>query len=926
MLDARRCLDDNTAVERVAGVLSSAQIAEIDAHLDACAGCRRVVSDLTRIGAFSSIVGDTPRVEPEPDAPPSAEPRFAERYEACERIAQGGMGVVFRARDVELDREVALKIVRPDEWVKGHEVSAQVRQEARAMARLTHPNVVRVYDVGTFGEQLFLAMEYVDGLTFDAWLSAAPRSVDDILAACVEAGRGLDAAHRVGLVHRDVKPQNIMCSRDGRVLVTDFGLARSHASGGERTQIAGTPAYMAPEQHQGRRTTPATDQFAFCVLVYEALFGVRPFAGETWPEIAEAVLAGRVTTPPHARHVSSRVRRALLRGLSVAPEARWPSMPALLAQLAPRRRRWPVPVVVTAAGAAAVLAAVAWSGDPAPTCDGGEALLAPVWNPVQRERVRESLASGGKPFVATATRAIEELDAYAAAWRQRHQRSCQATARGEQSARLLDLKAGCLERRLIALRAAVDVLAGPATDDTREHAVEIVAELPALADCDDPQASRPLPPTATPVVEAVAHGEALHASGRFHDGLAIAGPAAASARAIDDPQLLGQALYARGRLEVGAGRLADGEATLREVIPLAAMAHDDRLAAQVWIALARVVGRERAEHGRGLELGAAAQAAITRVGVNRRLEAELSYTLGLIYGDMDKRAEAEEHQQRALALWRAEVGDRDYRVGQVLNALGWLHKEAGEYAEAVPYLTQALSTLEHALGPEHPMIAVPLINLGSVKKSTVAYDEAQALFERALAIRERSLGSTHHLTGNAHVSLANLLRAKGDAAAALPHYRAALSIDEAHLGPTHPTLCFAIEGIALIQQDRGELAEACAGFARSAELRERALGAEHAQLGFSLTSLGKCELARERWTAAATALDRAVRIRERAGVDPVLLAVSRFALAQALWGEAGPRRSEARAMAIAARAALEGQPGVTRRKAEIDAWLAAQPR
>ena len=244
------------------------------------------------------------------------------------------------------------------------------------MARLAHPNVIAVHDVGMFDGQVFLAMEFLGGGTLKSWLGAGPRPWREVLDVFVAAGRGLAAAHAAGLVHRDFKPENVLLDRDGRPRVVDFGLAREATAGVEdeagaatfaaaakssgnhletltRTgAIMGTPAYMAPEQIVGEATDERTDQFSFCVALYEALYGQRPFQGVSLLQLLHNVTEGDIEPVPENREVPAWIRRAVLRGLKADPAQRWPSMAPLIAaleddpaarhrrRLVGQRRRW----------------------------------------------------------------------------------------------------------------------------------------------------------------------------------------------------------------------------------------------------------------------------------------------------------------------------------------------------------------------------------------------------------------------------------------------------------------------------------------------------------------------------------------------------------------------------------------------------------
>ena len=270
------------------------------------------------------------------------------RFTVLGLVGRGGLGEVYAAYDPELDRRVALKVLAHADDRAG---VARLRREAMAMARLSHPNVARVFDVGNVDSRLFSAMEFIRGQTLRSWLTAQPRGWREVRDVFLAAGQGLAAAHREGIVHRDFKPDNVLIDEDGRARVVDFGLAMpapDDVSPGHHTAdedelaeatqpsdaaLGGTPAYMAPEQHLGRSPDARADQFGFCVALFEALYGRRPFLGRTWQTLSPQVLRGGLEGMASARRVPVHLRRVVLRGLSAAPERRFPDMDALLADL-----------------------------------------------------------------------------------------------------------------------------------------------------------------------------------------------------------------------------------------------------------------------------------------------------------------------------------------------------------------------------------------------------------------------------------------------------------------------------------------------------------------------------------------------------------------------------------------------------------------
>ena len=312
------------------------------------------------------------------------------RYELEEQIGEGAMGGVFVARDVELRRRVALKVIRAQSsGERGASMRRRLLREARAMAKLRHPNVVVVFDAGLVDDQAFIAMELVEGRTLREWLADEDRPWEAISSTFVKAGRGLAAAHEQGLVHRDFKPDNVLIARDGRVLVTDFGLARATEGAEEGLDTAtsatgqldktgwtraGTPRYMAPEQHSEGQVDARADQFAFCVALFEAIYGEPPFEGETFAERLEAARAGRLRRPEVGRRVPRWLHRVLLRGLEAEPDDRFPTMAAALVELqteARSVRSWLVPAAAGIALAAGAYALGQMSGPGAAQASAG---------------------------------------------------------------------------------------------------------------------------------------------------------------------------------------------------------------------------------------------------------------------------------------------------------------------------------------------------------------------------------------------------------------------------------------------------------------------------------------------------------------------------------------------------------------------------
>jgi tetratricopeptide (TPR) repeat protein len=489
---------------------------------------------LPTVDAPAGAPADVPRtISSAPASGPPAEPaRLARgavlgRYVIEELVGAGGMGVVYRARDPDLGRAVAIKQlgrVRSDwQW------RARLLREAQAMARLAHPNVVTVYDVGLAEDGLFVAMEFVEGATLRQWL-AAPRTRHEIVAAFVAAGRGLHAAHLAGLVHRDFKPDNVLVSNDGRVRVTDFGLVRTDATApdapdgpeaapaGDRgagdggdgrgaatgltidDAVMGTPGYMAPEQYGLAAVDARTDQFAFTATLYEALHGRRAFAGD--PEaIRKAVLAGRPLEHPGDLPVW--LRKILDRGLQADPERRYPSMAELVAALeadpAIARRRRAIAIAAAAvivAGVAGYVAVAARRSDRAlAACREAPDELAGAWDPQRKAAIAAGFGIADRPARARTWATLELLvDRRAAGLRSAREQSCVASARGEQSPELAAKRTACLDERHDELVTLADLMARSDSDPAK--LIAGARRVQAIDNCNDTDrlAAEPSPP------------------------------------------------------------------------------------------------------------------------------------------------------------------------------------------------------------------------------------------------------------------------------------------------------------------------------------------------------------------------------------------------------------------------------------------------
>jgi tetratricopeptide (TPR) repeat protein len=500
------------------------------------------------------------------------------RFRLLQRLGAGGMGTVYAAFDERLDRKIAVKLIRPSR-LEGAEVRERTLREARALARVSHPNVVHVYEVGEIEEQLFVAMEFLAGPTLRAWLDAAPRPWREVLQIFRQAGEGLSAAHAQGIIHRDFKPHNAMLGADGRVRVLDFGLARVGEFEAGRTDgsiqlgdaaltmtgtLLGTPAYMAPEHLKTRQVSVLSDQFSFCVALFEALYGHRPFAGETITELMENLGAGRVTARPRDTDVPRWVHAVLMRGLAVEPDSRWPSMQELLLALARdprvRRRRATAGTLLVAFAGALSFTLMRPSEAPAEpeVCADARGQITETWGAARAANVEQAVRTkhGARADEVLAI-VLPMINCYADEWSDMRDAACRIHAEGQQSANVFDLRTACLDQRLASLDALVEILA---TADAQQlpEVSRAAAGLPAIERCADTAAllAAIAPPEDSSMRARVqghrktlARAKVHEDSGQFERGLELVTEVLADQEATSYEPLVAEAYLYKGCIE-----------------------------------------------------------------------------------------------------------------------------------------------------------------------------------------------------------------------------------------------------------------------------------------------------------------------------------------------------------------------------------------
>ena len=927
---------------------------------------------------------------------------FIDRYVVLEQIGVGGMGVVFKALDPELERRVAIKLLKTRPGPMNTEGRARLVREGQAIARLAHPNVVAVHDVGVFRKDLFfVAMEYVEGGSLKQWLKAGRRSHREIIDVFVQAGQGLAAAHAKGLIHRDFKPDNVLVGDDGRVRVVDFGLARSLQSSmaEERPdsisseenrsdsitgvdvsltrtgELRGTPAFMAPEQFRGEVGDTRTDQFAFCVTLYQALCGQLPFASVSHPTEAKEQQAPASALPSEAQ-VPAWLERLVLRGLCLDPDDRFDSMETILAELKRKRGAQRRPALIAISVLAMVLvAALATTLIIARSdrkCQGGDTLVQSIWNDAIRQQVEQAFLATERPYAAVAfARTSERLDEYGADWITMYTAACAATqVHGVQSETLLDLRMLCLDNRLAELRALIMVFAN-ADAKVVEKAVRAANELTQVSSCADVRAlteRAPLPDDAAArehvatARQLLADANAMRLAGKYEEGLALSARALAAAGASGYRPIEGEARLVNGDLILRSGDASAARSVLEQGVLDAIAGRDNKVAAIAATRLTFAVGYRLADHEQGAWWARAAKALLENGAGDLAIEGEVEINLAMVRVLQGRYDEAEAHARRSLDLREQSLGDDHPTTAAAHHTIGVILKKKGAYEDAlvatqrsrailvralgedhpdvamalhnigVAYkrledfglaranLSRALEIWERTLPADHPNIGMALLNLGIVETSSGNLDDAEVTLERAREIKQARLGPDHWSVGKTNLALGNVLNAREQYPAALESQRLALAQLEGSFGKQHPDVAEALVDAADTLMKLGKFSEARAYLGRARTIRE-ANPDDRAGIARVLVKAGHVELASGRVREAIDSLEKAVVIY---GEDERYLAQlggARFLLARALWKQGRDRQ---RAVALGESALVElgrGKRPPAKLMGELRQWI-----
>ena len=865
------------------------------------------------------------------------------RFIVVDTLGAGAMGEVVLAYDPDLHRRVAVKVLRSGLMVQGAAAVQRMLREARAMAKVSHPNVITVFEVDQMASgRSFIAMEFVDGGTLRTWGRKAHgwREVVEVYAA---AGAGLAAAHAQGLVHRDFKPDNVLIGKDGRVRVTDFGLVGAldddetfseaavltASSSGSRTaklgpadatltrtgSLLGTPAYMAPED--AKRLDARSDQFSYCVALYEALYRERPFAGDTLMELRSNVCSGRRRPVPSDADVPRWLREVVERGLELDPDARWPDMHALLRALErdPSRARRQLAFGLAGLGLVGTAFAFASGGhEPgAPTCDRGEEKTATLWNEPRATTLREAFGRADPEHATAGFEAIQTaMDGFVSAWQAGHLDACEAhQVRNDQSAVMFDRRMLCLQRRLERVDALLGAFENPDATSVGA-ATQIEGAMPSVETCADVESLQSMvPPPDAPdrrkewkrLQFAIDRADALGVAGRQLAAIDAYAELREDIEAVGHPPLSARYLQNYGNALIRVEKYTEAIDVLADAPEAAARSDDPRIEANVWLLLARAHGFGLDDAKAGAWAARAAEVAAVRADDQPMMQLNIQFTQAILAENAGDYPQAVAAARRAVRSAEEILGHAHRNTSAAWGTLGNALHRVGAFDEAREAHETSLAIDRGLHEDPHPDVAASLINIGLLDEETGDYDAARERYEEALEIYEKSVGKEHGAYGTALLNLASNAANRGDFEAARARYQEVLAFYEQTLPEGHADFGTVHVDLAEVAMAQARLDEALAEATQGVNIRVAALGPDHPKVMLGRTTLGRVLLAREEHEPAERELREAKRIADASlGHDhpdhvDILVALGEVLLATGRAAEARPLLERAVALA-----------------------------
>lgn len=880
----------------------------------------RLASALDKAHIFANLFGDL--------YTDNATPIAIGRFTMLKHVGSGGMGDIYAAYDSKLDRKVAIKLVRSDLNADA-DTDNRLLREARTLARLSHPNVVHIYEAGTFGDRVFIAMEFIDGTTLREWLRAHARvgrrmRWRDVLRQFIAAGRGLEAAHKAGVVHRDFKPDNVLVCKENRPRVVDFGLARAiggplpaahmgealalrdHAEvlDDEHTgeplpvdiglradivltrhgQIFGTPRYMSPEQIRGQPADQRSDQFSFCVALHEALYQRPPFPGRTIESLRQAMEAGQILDRIRDTDVPVSVHSALMRGLSADPDERFPSMASLLAQFEhsiDNQWQWPRRLAVLGLAIATSAALYAMVGDPVDACAELGHQLDDVWSPETIQRLERVFLDTDVPYArVTWNHVHERLDVYKNAWQRDVVATCKASR--SPSSRISSIsdtqpyqqRMLCLDQGRVQFVGLVDGL-HHARSEHMTRAPSAVHALPDLAACQDlarlPSAM-PLPAPAIAERVAAIRERLLEADnlytlhGKPVQATKLARQQVDVANAIEYGPIQAETMLAAGQMLIRHGKTLsetrEGERLLERAESLAEGVHHDEVVARARLALVLSAKRNHPDTRTGQAWSRRAFASVQRIGKPTRHHASALRLAGQLAFKDNQFAQAVSLHRQALSAVDGDPAYPPLQRAHHLQVLATALAYDGHKDEARRTYEQARDVITSELGALHPDVADVQFDIAMLFIRNGELDNARDLLLSLLSVQTDAFGADHPIVGRTHLELADVYRQQGAFEMAMRHLENGFRSYRPAYSDSHPKLANRHQRFGAIAYRRGQFRVALDAYQRALAILQRHKDPLDFDLGYAYANIAEAQLALEQYQPALDALDRAAPIFE----------------------------------------------------------------
>ena len=794
----KNCPGDEVLLQYVENRLAPKEYDELALHLHRCEECLQMVAVLLQANKNKTVESLHEEKEEEPKKKTFSADDYDEvigarvgRYVIVEHIGSGGMGDVFKAYDPELDRKIALKLVHSELMDdSGSSAKARLMREAQAMAKLSHPNVVAVHDVQTVDDDVAIAMEFIDGVTLKEWLKEKKRNWSELADVFVQAGEGLQAAHEKGLIHRDFKPENVLIRKDGRVFVSDFGLVarrgdgqKSLESGFIRKQrsrnkklldteltrsgaLLGTPFYMSPEQYGGEFSVDSkTDQFSFCIVLFESLYGKRPFEGRSLEELKQKTISADSVILPRERHVPSWLRSVLLRGLSKDPSDRFDSMKEIVSVLkdcsSTNRRRLIYTVSATLLVVLGIILLLQFYKKQDYQCSKFKHELSDLWNPTKQKEVKNSFLNSKVDGAENNYKAVlRKLSNYSEKWANSLVEACRDThERRLYSPEVLDLRVACLQDLKASFSILVHNLTGSIDQSTVRKAINAIDNISTINKCSnisqlkalDRMNTEPDSPNSKEMLTTLRNNireiKIMYDLGNLTDGKSLTERVIRLSSKHLHPWIITDAYHWRAMFLEVEGKYAEAIEALVESARLAGITGNMRyflnaIRVQAWIMSVR-----NKKHSDALALLEYVDERVIGSPLVSSLDwKKIQVTKAIIQTEIGNFSEAAKNLRNAVKAFEAEYGVNNFNTAKLYHNLGYVLSKQGLYEESLTYFKKAKDATAKSQSEDHFFVGNEIVAIGSIYRQMGNFDTAVAMLKEGYKILCNSIGREHKVT------------------------------------------------------------------------------------------------------------------------------------------------------------------------------------